>query len=82
MVDEDVNIHDFEDVWWAVITPCRVDQHLLVIPGAPGLHRDRAGVFRGRLGIDATKPHGREQEFERKRIRGLDGINLRDFLPR
>ncbi|MFO1377872.1 MAG: UbiD family decarboxylase [Steroidobacteraceae bacterium] len=82
VVDEDVNIHDFEDVWWAVVTRCRVDRHVMTIPDVPGFHRDPAGVFRGRLGIDATRPRGREKEFERKRVRGVESINLRDFLPR
>lgn len=82
VVDEDVDIHDFEDVWWAVITRCRLDRQLLLIPDVPGFHRDPSRVFWGRLGIDATKPYGREKEFERKRIRGLDRIDLRDYLPR
>lgn len=82
VVDEDVNIHDFEDVWWAVITRCRLDRQLLLIPEVPGFHRDPARVFWGRLGIDATKPYGQEKDFERKRVRGLAQINLRDFLPR
>lgn len=81
VVDEDVNIHDFNDVWWAVMTRCRVDRKVTLIHDVPGFHRDPARVFWGRLGIDATKPFGREKEFERKRIRGADRINIRDYLP-
>ena len=82
VVDEDVNIHDFSDVWWAVMTRCRVDRDLTLIPEVPGFHRDPSGMFRGRLGIDATRPFGREGEFERKRIKGAGCVNIRDYLPR
>jgi 4-hydroxybenzoate decarboxylase len=82
VVDEDVDIHDFNDVWWAVMTRCRVDEKIMVLRGIPGFHRDPAGVFRGRLGIDATKPWGRQKEFERKRIRRAAQIDIRDYLPR
>lgn len=80
VVDEDVDIHEFNDVWWAVMTRCRVDKKVMIIPDVPGFYRDDPRVFWGRLGIDATKPFGREKEFERKRIPGAEGIDLRDYL--
>lgn len=82
VVDEDVDIHDFNDVWWAVMTRCRVDRKVMIIPDVPGFYRDDPRVFWGRLGIDATKPFGREKEFERKRIPGVDRIDLRDYLDK
>lgn len=82
VVDEDVNIHDFNDVWWAVITRCRVDRDVMIIPEVPGFHRDPGGMFKGRLGIDATRPFGADAEYERKRVQGADRINIRDWLPR
>jgi len=30
--------------------------------------------------IDATMPFGRKHEFERKKIPGVDRINLRDWI--
>lgn len=80
VVDEDVDIHDFNDVWWAVMTRCRVDCKMMVISDIPGFHRDPARVHWGRLGIDATKPYGLEKEFDRKQIPGAARLNLRDYL--
>jgi 4-hydroxybenzoate decarboxylase len=80
VVDEDVDIHDFQDVWWAVMTRCRVDRKITIIPDIPGFYRDEARVHWGRLGIDATKPFGREKEFERKVIPGAAELNLRDYF--
>lgn len=80
VVDQDVDIHDFNDVWWAVMTRCRVEEDIMILGNIPGFFRDEAGVFRGRMGIDATKPRGHEQQLERKRIPGLEAIDLRKYL--
>lgn len=79
VVDEDVDIHDFKDVWWAVISRCRVDQ-AITISDVPGFFRDVGNLHRGRLGLDATKPFDLREEFERKRIPGEQDINLSDYL--
>ena len=80
VVDEDVDIHDFIDVWWAVITRCRVDQRIMTLKDIPGFFRDEAGVHLGRLGIDATKPMGKEDQFERKQIGWFQDIDLKQYL--
>lgn len=80
VVDEDVDIHNFAEVWWAVLTRCRLDHDLLHIPDVPGFFRDEDGVYRGRLGIDATKPWGKSQRYERKRVPGLQDIDLKDYF--
>lgn len=80
VVDEDVDIHDFNDVWWAVVTRCRVDRKIMTLPDIPGFFRDEAKVHSGRLGIDATKPVGREAEFERKRIGWSAEIDLQAYF--
>jgi UbiD family decarboxylase len=80
VVDEDVDIHDFEDVWWAVMTRGRIDKDIMTLPGVPGFFRDPAGVYTGRLGIDATKPFDMRGNFERKRVPGLPEINLKDYF--
>jgi UbiD family decarboxylase len=82
VVDEDVDINDFNDVWWAYLTRGRADERALVIPGVPGFYRDPHKDFWGRLGIDATVPFGRKAEFLRKRIPGADALNLADYLTR
>ena len=80
VVDEDVDINDFNDVWWAYLTRGRADQRALIIPDVPGFYRDPNKDFWGRLGIDATVPFGRKAEFLRKRIPGADAVNLADYL--
>lgn len=80
VVDEDVDIHNFDDVWWAVLTRCRLDKNLMLIPDIPGFFRDEDKIYRSRLGIDATRPWGREEHFERKRIPGANEINLKNYF--
>jgi len=80
VVDDDVDINDFNDVWWAYLTRGRADTRSLVIPDIPGFYRDPKKDYFGRLGIDATVPYGRRDEFLRKRIPGVGDINLRDYL--
>ncbi len=82
VVDEDVDIADFNDVWWAYLTRGRADARALVIPDVPGFYRDPAKDHWGRLGIDATVPFGRKAEFARKRIPGVGEIDLADYLRR
>ncbi len=81
VVDDDVDIDDFNDVWWAYQTRGRADHRALVIPDIPGFYRDAKKDHWGRLGIDATVPFGRRDEFLRKRIPGADTLNLRDYFP-
>jgi 4-hydroxybenzoate decarboxylase len=80
VVDEDVDINDFNDVWWAYLTRGRADTRALVIPDVPGFYRDAMRDHWGRLAIDATAPYGRRAEFLRKRIVGASEVNLRDYL--
>ena len=82
VVDDDVDINDFDDVWWAYLTRGRADARALVIPDMPGFYRDPHKDFFGRLGIDATVPFGRKAEFLRKRIPGADDIDLAHYLSR
>jgi UbiD family decarboxylase len=82
VVDEDVDINDFNDVWWAYLTRGRADSRAMIIPDVPGFYRDPSKDYWGRLGIDATVPFGRREEFLRKRIPGADTINLADYLAR
>ena len=80
VVDEDVDIHDFQDVWWAVMTRGRIEKDIMILEGVPGFFRDPAGVYTGRLGIDATKPFDMRENFDRKRVPGLFDINLKDYF--
>ncbi len=82
VVDEDVDIGDFNDVWWAYLTRGRADERALIVPDVPGFYRDPHKDHWGRIGIDATCPFGRKAEFVRKRIPGAADINLADYVRR
>jgi len=81
VVDDDVDVYDMNDVWWAFLTRGRADTRVTVISDVPGFYRDPERDHWGRLLIDATKPRGREAEFERRRIPGEDRIRLEDYFP-
>ena len=80
VVDDDVDIYDLNDVVWAYLTRGRADTRAFIVEDVPGFYRDPHKDHWGRLGIDATMPLGREDEFERKRIPGADDIDLKDYL--
>ncbi len=81
VVDDDVDLNDFDDVYWAYLTRGRADRRAFVIPDVPGFYRDPSHDHWGRLAIDATVPFGRKGEFQRKRIPGADRLDLRRYLP-
>jgi 4-hydroxybenzoate decarboxylase len=79
-VDDDVDLNDFNDVWWAFLTRGNVQDRATVLSGLPGFYRDVKKDHWGRLAIDATVPFGRRDEFLRKRIPGAEAIRLADYL--
>lgn len=81
-VDEDVDITDMNEVMWAFLTRGRVDTRTMVLHDIPGFYRDPHKDFWGRIGIDATKPFGREAEFERKTVPGVDGVDMTSGVRR
>jgi len=82
VVDEDVDINNLHDVWWAYLTRGRADTRAFILEDMPGFYRDPHKDHWGRLAIDATKPWGREAEFERKRIPGAEALDLGRYLDR
>lgn len=76
VVDEDVDIHDMNDVMWAILTRARLDRDIISIPATPSFYRDPHRDHWGRLGIDATAPWERRGEFVRKKIPGADTVDL------
>lgn len=80
VVDEDIDITDMNEVIWAYLTRGRVDQRTMILPDVPGFYRDPHKDHWGRIGIDATAPFGRLEEFERKAVPNLADINLSDYI--
>ena len=74
IVDDDINVHNEQEVWWAVATRTQVDRALTIVPEAyvaeldPSAYSIRSRADRGGLNtkwaIDATKPI--DQPFQEK----------------
>ncbi len=61
IVDDDVDVFNDSDVFWAITTRVQADRDLVVIGGALGAILDPSASEEGvtaKLGIDATKPIG------------------------
>jgi 2,5-furandicarboxylate decarboxylase 1 len=82
VVDEDVDIFDMDDVMWAVATRVRAERDVVMIPHAKGAILDPTSdpveFTVTKMGIDATKPLGREfaerltiSDEQRARVRGI-----------
>lgn len=65
IVDDDIDVFDEEQVWWAVAFRCEMDRSLVLIPYTIGAHlnpssyameRSKHGIMNTRLIIDATWP--------------------------
>jgi len=80
VVDEDVDINDFNDVYWACLTRASAQRDMAIVRDLPGFYRDPHKDHWGRLSIDATKPWGRQAEFERTSVPGADRIDLRAYF--
>ena len=90
VVDDDVDVFNMHDVMWAVATRVQAEKDILLIPGAKGAIIDPSSdpeTFTvTKMGIDATRPHGREfaerltvSDAQKARVRGIlaaSGIEL------
>ena len=79
VVDEDVDVHDPEQVEWAVATRFQPDRDLVVVSGAQGSILDPS-TDRGigaKWGLDATRPLAYEGlAFTKIRIPGEESVDL------
>jgi UbiD family decarboxylase len=82
VVDEDVDIYDLNDVTWAALTRSRPDKDVLIIPNTPSFYRDPHKDHWSRLGIDATAPFERRDEFIRKVVPGADEVDLDRYFDK
>ena len=80
VVDADVDMSDLDDVYWAFLTRGPADTRVMTFADVPGFYRGKKDQDWGRIGFDCTAPLERRAEFERKQIRGLEAINLSDYL--
>lgn len=80
VVDDDVNVHDMSDVWWAIATRTRPDKDVFIISEALGFPRDPQHLHASKIGIDATAPLEARAEYERKKIPAEEKIDIEDYL--
>jgi 2,5-furandicarboxylate decarboxylase 1 len=85
VVDDDVDVHDPEQVEWAVATRFQADRDLVVVPGALGSVLDPstdAGIS-AKMGLDATRPLEFEGlTFVKTRVPGAENVDFaRDLDP-
>jgi len=83
VVDEDIDIHDPQEVEWAVATRFQADRDLVLVSDCRASRLDptsRSGIG-AKLGIDATKPlDAPPGTFTRIRVPGVDAVDLKQIL--
>ncbi len=64
VVDDDVDIFNLNDVFWAIATRVRAEKDIFFVPGAKGAildpSSDPENFTLTKMGIDATRPWGRD----------------------
>ena len=67
VVDTDINIFDDQQVEWAIATRFQAGSDLVIIPDARGSTLDSSATdgVTHKVGIDATHPYGRDEEFKK-----------------
>ncbi len=66
IVDEDIDIFNYEDIDYAIATRFQADRGFVIITGARGSSLDpSSGETTAKWGIDATKPLKNAEQFER-----------------
>ena len=80
VVDDDVNVYDVNEVWWAMVTRNRPDKGIFIVPEAQGFPRDLHHLHQSKIGIDATAPLDATEEKLRKYIPGQESVKLEDYI--
>jgi 2,5-furandicarboxylate decarboxylase 1 len=81
VVNDDVDIHNPEDVEFAIATRVQADQDIFIVPGAKGSPLESSHNLRGvtaKMGIDATYPLSHKEHFRRTSI--PIKVDLKDYL--
>ncbi|HUI16512.1 MAG TPA: UbiD family decarboxylase [Alphaproteobacteria bacterium] len=91
VTDDDINIHDPDDLDWALTFRVQANRDVIIVEGARGKHVDpsvrawelgKGGLpTTAKLGIDATIPEGIPKKFYRRlEYYGRDKVKLEDYL--
>jgi 2,5-furandicarboxylate decarboxylase 1 len=84
VVDDDVNIYDFNDVEWAIATRFQADKNAYILPNQPGSSLDPSGdltegkkAMTCKMGLDATVPFGKkDKSFTKEQYVKVDLSNF------
>lgn len=86
-MDEDVDIYNDSEVWWAIATRTQPDKDFFVIPEAmgatldPTVSLDPLNPLTAKMGIDATKPVGQPfSDVCEVDQTWLKKVNLKDYF--
>ena len=90
VTDEDIDIHNPDDLDWAMTFRVQADRDLIVLQGSRGKHIDpsikswklgKGGLpTTAKLGIDATIPEGvRKKLYRRIRVYGQDRVKPEEY---
>ncbi|WP_134702824.1 UbiD family decarboxylase [Ammoniphilus sp. YIM 78166] len=85
VVDEDIDVFNPMEVEWAINTRFQASSDLIVLPNMysptldPSAPAERTS---DKMGLDATAPFGKLEEFKAPYIPGSEGINLKEFIER
>ena len=87
IVDADVNVHDANEVLWALHSRFTADGGIFHLPGVDTMPRrmtesGKQELSKGRLCLDATYPPSLEPHFRRRRWPMLNDIKLEDYIGR
>ncbi|WP_174727341.1 UbiD family decarboxylase [Mesobacillus harenae] len=85
VVDEDIDVFDPMQVEWAINTRFQASEDLVVLPNlySPTLDPSSpAERTSDKMGLDATAPFGKLEEFKAPYTPGIENIHLEDFVKR
>ncbi len=80
VVDHDVDVHDADDVWWAIANRSSPARAIVPAAGAPAFPRDAHGIHDSRAILDATIPFGEWADYERRVPPGGPPLDLDEWL--
>ncbi len=80
VVDHDVDVFNTRDLWWALATRCRPADGVMKIDHLDGFPRDPHSRHDSKIGLNATVPVGRWEEFGRTSTSGFESISLADYI--
>jgi 2,5-furandicarboxylate decarboxylase 1 len=83
VVDDDIDVHNWDDVQWAIWNRAATDSKFMVIPDVQSWELERAakaGQKSVRIGIDATMDLEDVDKLVRPITPGADRIRLEDYL--